>query len=176
VGSKSAPPCRKNALMFTDPFGLCPPTDNNLSDCPAGGGQVKFFGIVGNLIFGGGYTGAVGRACNDVGCAWYARFGVGVGLDVNIGTEGGSSDSLAAFSGEGEAICVGASIVNICQGGNPSGDVTSAGGQIGPTEIKASGHTEKTHTWVSKIEPWSKGRNNYLDCTQPQPQASVCNR
>ncbi len=164
-----------NNPAFTDPFGLCPPKDNNLSDCPAGGGQVTFFGITGNLVVGAGFTGGAGRLCNDIGCAWYARLGIGVGLDVNIGTEGGSSDSVAAFSEGGEAICGGASIVNICEGKNASGSTTSAGGQIGPTEIWASGHTEKTHTWVSKIVPPSKG-HDYLDCTQPQPQASACNR
>jgi hypothetical protein len=102
-----------------------------------------------NLIFGAGPTLAVGRYENANGQGSYFRLGFGVGFDVSGGSEGGASTSLGAFSGYGEAICGGASIVNGCVGGNASGTTLSGGGALGPSEVVVSGHTEVTQTWVS---------------------------
>jgi hypothetical protein len=130
---------------------LCPPQDtNNGPQCPRGqSGQVRFQGVNVNFIAGAGWTLGVGRYQSDQGNGWYFRFGAGTGFDLSVGTEGGASDNLDAFSGDGEGYCVGVSAANGCHGSNKAGSTTSGGGALGPSELLVSGHAEKTATVIS---------------------------
>ena len=139
-------------VNFSDPFGLCPPENpTRTDDCP--GGQVRFQGLNVNLVPGAGVTLAFGVYQNDRGSGRYLRFGFGVGLNVGVGTEGGASRLLAAFSGDGEALCGNIGPVNGCYGENENGPTVSGGGAVGITEVIAGGHSEKTVTWVSAPRP-----------------------
>jgi hypothetical protein len=145
--------------MYTDPFGLCPDSlKGTAGGCPDEGraanghsnGEAVFDGVVLNLIVGTGPTVAVGTYTNTSGAGWYLRLGIGVGLDVGVGGEHGGA-TAGAFAGGGEAICGGAVFTGGCLGGNGSGGtVLSMGPSVGPTEFAANGHTEVTHTWVTK--------------------------
>jgi uncharacterized protein RhaS with RHS repeats len=145
---------------YTDPFGLCP--DPKDPACPKhGSGKVGFVGVTVNAVFGTGVVAGAGVYTTSEGFGTYAKLGFGVGLDVSIGGEVGTSESLAKFSGPGEAGCGGAFVANGCAGnspGEPDAATKSGGLAAGPTEaLSVSGHAERTHTWVSAPVAAPKG-------------------
>ena len=138
-----------NPATFTDPFGLCPPQDTKDGPECRRGGPVTFVGAVVNFIAAAGFTAAVGRYSNQDERGFYLRVGYGAGADVSVGSEGGSSTSIEAFSGAGSAVSGGVLIFNGSYGRNNSGTTVSAGAALGPTEaLPASGHSEETNTFL----------------------------
>jgi uncharacterized protein RhaS with RHS repeats len=132
-------------VNFSDPFGLCGKKDE--APCP-----VSFLGISVNAAYGFGFTGGAGVYWTENGIGLYARYGaIPIGVDISAGTEGGASDSEAAFGGSSVGVCAGVNIVNGCRSSNASGTTTSGGGAIGPSEMLVSGHIESTTTKLSGI-------------------------
>jgi len=159
-------------VNFSDPFGLCPPKDTfNGPWC-----RVGFVGVSLNLIAGAGLTFGAGHYISNEGEGWYLRVGIGSGLDVSLGGEAGESDNMGAFSEDGEAMCGGAGPVNGCKGSNKSGGTVSVGPAVGPTETVASGHGEKSYTFVTKPKFAKPAPPDTFDCSKPHPSNHVCNR
>lgn len=91
-------------VNFSDPFGLCPPLDNqNGPEC----GRVVFVGVSGSAILGYGGSGAVGLILwSGEGPGVYVRGGGGFGGDVGASGEIGTSTNMNAFSGSSEGFAV----------------------------------------------------------------------
>lgn len=140
---------------------MCPPHDKNDGPHCRNGGKVVATGFTFNAIFGAGPTVGIGAYSNDAGSGTYFKIGWGVGFDVSGGVDVSTADSLGTFSGEGEAACGGVFIANGCNGsssGKPGTHSNSRGVAVGPSEaLKASGHAESTHTFVSTPKPANTG-------------------
>jgi RHS repeat-associated protein len=102
------------------------------------GQRVVFSGLVGNAIFGAGFTGAIGTYSYGMNQGWYFRLGAGTGFDISAGFEAGQSTSRESLNGIAEAVCAGYNVLNACL----NSSTQSIGLAVGPSEALASGHTE----------------------------------
>ena len=131
----------------TDPFGLCPPQDDEQHWwC-----HVLFVGIGGSAILGTGPTGGAGLILwSDEGPGIYIRAGGGFGGDVGAAWEGGHSTNMASFTGVGYGGCVsvnfGVQSAGGCITGNANG-LTETGtyGDKAPV-LPVNEHAELTYT------------------------------
>ncbi|MEO8879633.1 MAG: RHS repeat-associated core domain-containing protein [Gemmatimonadaceae bacterium] len=153
-------------VNFSDPFGLCPPEDQETGpQC-----RVYAFGVTLNAILIAGFTVGAGHYSTAQGSGWYFRVGGGTGFDASIGVDATMSDNLAAFSGDGEGTCAGINAGNGCRSTNASGKTYSAGLAFGPSEMVASGHAEKGTTIISKPEPDIPVKR----CDTPENERAAC--
>ena len=133
----------------TDPFGLCPPEDENDGFfC-----HVLFVGLSGSAIYGSGPTGGAGVILwSSEGPGVYARGGWGFGGDVGASGDAGHSSSLAAFTGNSLGACMSVSVAESSYGGcgshNSAGWTESVtyGERAGKYAYPVAQHVEASYT------------------------------
>jgi len=130
-------------VQFTDPFGLCPPKDDNTQDCPTAEqaeapgsreGPVDAVGLqvtIAGPLFG--VTGTFGFARTEAGnTRAFVTFGSEEGVNVGLGFTHTVSTNLAAFSGPSEGPDASLFVVTGSRVTNKNGESVSGGGALSP--------------------------------------------
>ena len=119
-------------INFSDPFGLCPPEDED--DGPHCAVVSLGATVSGKLGSGGGLSfGLMGSI--DEGLGVYVRPSVGAGIGARAGMEVGFARTRAAFDGGALHGCVGFGPADACFGGGPAGKSGSLAAGVGISEL-----------------------------------------